>query len=150
MLYGGTRLLYALGRDGLLPKRMCELSKKYKTPVKNTWTFAVLVAFCAGIVPLSKLAELVNMGTLLAFTIVLIGIIYLRKDKSIPAGGFKVSFFPVLPICSFILCLFLITQLSVHTWIACGIWFVFGLFVYFIYGRKHSLMNKESRSELTL
>lgn len=143
MSYGGTRLLYALGRDGLLPKSMCELSKTYKTPVKNTWTFAVLVACCAGIVPLSKLAELVNMGTLLAFTIVSIGIIYLRKNKSIPTGGFKVPFFPILPICSFLLCLFLITQLSVHTWIACGIWFVFGLCVYFMYGRRHSLMNND-------
>ena len=143
MLYGGTRLLYAFGRDGLLPKSMCELNKKYKTPVKNTWIFAVLVAFCAGVIPLSKLAELVNMGTLIAFTIVSIGVIYLRKDKSIPTGGFKVPFFPVLPICSFLLCLFLITQLSVHTWIASGIWFVIGLFIYFTYGRKHSLMNKE-------
>ena len=143
MLYGGTRLLYAFGRDGLLPQSMSELNKKYNTPVKNTWTFAVLVAICAGIVPLSKLAELVSMGTLIAFTIVSIGVIYLRKDKSIPTGGFKVPFFPVLPICSFVLCLFLITQLSVHTWIASGIWFAIGLFVYFIYGRKHSLMNKE-------
>lgn len=143
MLYGGTRLLYALGRDGLLPKSMCELNKKYKTPVKNTWTLAVIIALCAGIVPLSKLAELVNMGTLIAFTIVSIGIIYLRKNKNIPTGGFKVPFFPILPICSFLLCLFLISQLSAQTWIACGIWFVFGLLVYFIYGRKHSLMNKE-------
>ena len=101
MLYGGTRLLYAFGRDGLLPQSMSELNKKYNTPVKNTWTFAVLVAICAGIVPLSKLAELVSMGTLIAFTIVSIGVIYLRKDKSIPTGGFKVPFFPVLPICSF-------------------------------------------------
>lgn len=143
MSYGGTRLLYALGRDGLLPKSMCELNKKYKTPVKNTWTFALLTAFCAGIVPLSKLAELVNMGTLLAFTIVSIGVIYLRKNKSIPSGGFKVPFFPIIPILSFLLCLFLITQLSVHTWIACGIWFIFGLVIYFTYGKKHSLMNIE-------
>ena len=143
MSYGGTRLLYAFGRDGLLPKSMYELSKKYKTPVKNTWVFATLVAFCAGFVPLSKLAELVNMGTLLAFTIVSIGVIYLRKNKSIPSSGFKVPFFPILPICSFLLCLFLITQLSVYTWIACGIWFVFGLLFYFAYGKKHSVMNKE-------
>lgn len=143
MLYGGTRLLYAFGRDGLLPKSMSELSKKYNTPVKNTWTFSILVAICAGFVPLSQLAELVNMGTLIAFTIVSIGVIYLRKDKSIPTGGFKVPFFPILPIISFLLCLFLITQLSVHTWIACGIWFAFGLFVYFTYGKKHSLMNEE-------
>ncbi|KMY54417.1 amino acid permease [Bacillus sp. FJAT-27231] len=143
MSYGGTRLLYAFGRDGLLPKSMYELNKKYKTPVKNTWVFATLVAFCAGFVPLSKLAELVNMGTLLAFTIVSIGVIYLRKNKSIPSNGFKVPFFPILPICSFLLCLFLITQLSIYTWIACGIWFVFGLILYFSYGKKHSVMNKE-------
>ncbi|MBA9026985.1 amino acid permease [Peribacillus huizhouensis] len=143
MLYGGTRLLYALGRDGLLPKIMCELNEKYKTPVKNTWIYAVIVAFCAGFIPLSKLVELVNMGTLLAFTIVSIGVIFLRKNKNIPSGGFKIPFFPVLPICSFLLCLFLIAQLSVHTWIACSIWFVFGLFIYFTYGKKHSLMNKK-------
>ncbi|MBN6185634.1 amino acid permease [Aneurinibacillus sp. BA2021] len=142
MVYGGTRLLYALGRDGLLPKVMCELNAKYKTPVKNTWIFTALIAFCAGIVPLSKLAELVNMGTLLAFTIVSIGVIFLRRDKRIPSGGFKVPFFPVLPLCSFLLCLFLITQLSLHTWIACGIWFIIGLFVYVAYGKNHSLMNK--------
>ncbi len=142
MSYGGTRLLYAFGRDGLLPKSMYELSNKYKTPVKNTWVFATLVSFCAGFIPLSKLAELVNMGTLLAFTIVSIGVIYLRKNKNIPSSGFKVPFFPIIPICSFLLCLFLITQLSVYTWIACGIWFVLGLLFYFAYGKKHSVMNK--------
>ncbi len=141
MSYGGTRLLYALGRDGLLPKSMAELSPKFKTPVKNTWVFAVLVAFCAGFVPLSKLTELVNMGTLIAFTIVSLGVIYLRKNKNIPSGGFKVPFFPVLPILSFFMCLFLISQLSVHTWIACGLWFIFGLIIYFVYGLKHSTMN---------
>ncbi|WP_232700057.1 amino acid permease [Brevibacillus daliensis] len=142
MAFGGTRLLYALSRDGLLPKSMSQLHKKYKTPVKNTWMFAVVVAFFAGFIPLAKLTELVNMGTLLAFTAVSIGIIYLRKDKNIPSGGFKVPFFPTLPIISFLLCLFLITQLSIHTWIACGIWLVIGLVVYFSYGKKHSLMNK--------
>lgn len=141
MMYGGTRLLYAFSRDGLLPKMLSEVDPTYKTPVKNTWVFAVVVAFCAGFTPLSSLAELVNMGTLIAFTIVSLGILYLRKNKSIPAGGFKVPFFPVLPICSFLLCLFLMTQLSSHTWIACGIWFVFGLLIYFVYGRKHSTMN---------
>ncbi|MEH7379054.1 amino acid permease [Bacillus sp. JJ1533] len=143
MSYGGTRLLYAFGRDGLLPKSMNELSKRYKTPVKNTWVFAALVAFCAGFVPLSKLAELVNMGTLLAFTVVSLGVIYLRKNKNIPSIGFKVPFFPLIPICSFLLCLFLMTQLSVFTWIACGVWFLLGLLFYFAYGKKHSVMNKE-------
>lgn len=142
MLYGGTRLLYAFGRDGLLPKSMAKLHDKFHTPVKNTWTFAIIAAICGGVVPLDKLAELVNLGTLLAFTMVSIGIIFLRKNKNIPSGGFKTPLYPVLPILSFILCIFLITQLSVHTWIACSIWFAIGLIIYFVYGRKHSVMNK--------
>ncbi|WP_453991501.1 amino acid permease [Bacillus nitroreducens] len=141
MSYGGTRLLYAFGRDGLLPKSMFELSKKYKTPVKNTWVFATLVAFCAGFIPLSKLAELVNIGTLIAFMIVSIGVIYLRKNKNLPTTGFKVPFFPLLPIVSFLSCIFLMSQLSTFTWIACGIWFIIGILFYFIYGQKHSKMN---------
>ncbi|WP_062108026.1 amino acid permease [Bacillus niameyensis] len=143
MLYGGTRLLYAFGRDGLLSKKFCELHPKYKTPVKSTWILATLIAFCAGFIPLENLAELVNMGTLLAFTIVSIGILFLRKNKSVPKGSFKVPFYPVLPVCSFLLCLFLMTQLSKQTWLACGIWFLIGLFIYFIYGRKHSSMNHQ-------
>lgn len=143
MLYGGTRVLYALGRDGLLPKSMYELNKKYKTPIKNTWIFSILVALCAGFIPLSELAELVSTGTLVAFIIVSIGVIYLRKDKNIPSGGFRVPLFPFVPIASFLLSIFLIFQLSVHTWIACGIWFIIGLLVYMFYGSKHSLMNKK-------
>ncbi len=142
LIYGGTRLLYALGRDGLLPKWMSDVDKN-QTPVKNTWFFAILIAICAGFIPLSKLAELVNMGTLLAFTIVSIGIIYLRKDKTIPDGGFKVPFFPVLPIVSFLFCFFLITQLSLETWITSSIWFAVGLLFYFGYGKNHSLLNRD-------
>jgi len=141
MSYGGSRLLYAISRDGLLPKSMSQIDEKYKTPIKNTWIFAIAVSACAGFVPLAKLAELVNMGTLIAFAIVSIGILFLRRNKSIPSGGFKVPFYPVLPIVSFLLCLFLMTQLSPYTWMACGIWIIAGIAIYFMYGRKHSHMN---------
>ena len=142
MLYGGTRLVYAFSRDGLLPKVMSEIDPKRHTPVKNTWISAILVSFCAGFIPLDKLAELVNIGTLLAFTVVSIGVIFLRKTKNIPSGGFKVPFFPFVPIISFILCIILMTQLSALTWIACSIWMMIGLIIYFIYGKKHSVLNK--------
>src|SRR5690606_24337993 len=141
MSYGGSRLLYALSRDGLLPKSMSSIHPKYKTPIKNTWIFAVAVSLCAGFVPLAKLAELVTMGTLIAFSIVSIGVIFLRNNKSIQPGGFKVPFYPVLPIVSFLLCVFLMSQLAYYTWIACVIWLLFGLAIYIIYGRKHSIMN---------
>ena len=143
MLYGGTRLLFAISRDGLLPKALSKVSKKHNTPIINTWIFGFIVAFCAGFIPLDTLAELVNMGTLIAFMIVSLGVLFLRKNKKIPTSGFKVPFFPTLPIISFLACLFLISELSLKTWIACGIWFVFGLIYYFLYGRKHSVLNKE-------
>jgi len=141
LLYGGTRLLFALGRDQLLPKSMSRLNKN-NSPVMSTWIFAILIAFCTGLLPLEKLAEMTNMGTLLAFMIVSIGVIFLRMDKQLPPGGFKVPLFPFIPILSFLSCAFLITQLSVDTWIASGIWFLVGLMIYFFYGRGHSLMNK--------
>lgn len=106
MSYGATRLIFAMGRDGLLPKVLAEINQKYQTPVKNTWIFAVIVAIISGLVPLDRLAELVNIGTLLAFMMVSIGIIFLRKNKDIQARGFKVPFYPVLPIVSFLLCAF--------------------------------------------
>lgn len=142
MLYGGTRLIYAFSRDGLLPKILSEVNPKHQTPAKNTWITATLIVFCAGFVPLDKLTELVNMGTLLAFTFVSIGVILLRKNKETPNDGFKVPFYPFVPIISFVLCIFLMSQLSTHTFIFCGIWMVVGLVIYFIYGRRHSLLNK--------
>ncbi|MBA3925481.1 amino acid permease [Listeria rustica] len=142
MLYGGTRLIYAMGRDGLLPKSMAKIDEKTNTPIKSTWTYAIVIMFFAGVVPLNRLAELVNMGTLFAFMMVSIGIIFLRRNKSIASGGFKTPFYPVLPIVSFLMCLFLITRLSVATWIACGIWFLLGLILYFAYGRRNSTLNK--------
>lgn len=142
LLYGGTRLLFALGRDQLLPKKMSKLNNS-NIPVLSTWIFASVVAFCAGFIPLSKLAEMANMGTLLAFTIVSIGILFLRRNPTIPAGGFKVPLFPVIPILSFVLCIFLMTQLSGQTIVASAIWFFIGLVIYFGYGKRHSLMNKE-------
>lgn len=139
LMYGGTRLLFALGRDGLLPQWMSKVDSK-NTPVKSTWVFSILIAICAGLIPLSKLAELVNMGTLLAFTIVSIGILFLRNNKDLPKGGFKVPLFPILPLLSFVLCVFLMTQLSGGTWITSMIWFAIGILFYFSYGKRNSTL----------
>lgn len=142
MLYGTTRLLFALGRDGLIPKVMSEIHPKYKTPVKNTWMVGFTVAIFAGFIPLNHLAELVNMGTLIAFSVVSIGIVFLRKNKDISSGSFKVPLFPIIPVLSFIACLFLLTQLSMETWITGIIWFFIGLAIYFLYGKKHSTVDQ--------
>ncbi|NHM31558.1 amino acid permease [Neobacillus terrae] len=141
MMYGQTRLFYAISRDGLLPKALSKVDKKRQTPIVNTWITCLVVSIFAGIIPLSKLAELTNIGTLFAFMAVSIGILYLRKSKTPIKSGFKVPFVPVIPILAFIFCGYLALQLPAMTWISFGIWLVVGLFVYFGYGRKHSTLN---------
>ena len=141
MMYGQTRLFYAISRDGLLPKALSKVDKKRQTPIVNTWITCLVVSVFAGIIPLSKLAELTNIGTLFAFMAVSIGILYLRKSKTPIKSGFKVPFVPVIPILAFIFCGYLALQLPATTWISFGIWLVIGLFVYFGYGRKHSTLN---------
>lgn len=144
MLYGGTRLVYSFARDGMLPKVLADIHPRRKIPLKNTWIYTLFISFFAGLVPIDKLAELVNIGTLIAFAAVSISVIFARKlNIQGLKDGFKVPLFPFVPIVSFILCIFMIAQLSVFTLLTCLIWMVFGLFVYFVYGRKHSVLNNK-------
>lgn len=142
MLYGQSRLFYAISRDGLLPKVFSRVDKKKQTPLVNSWIICLMVSIFAGLVPLNKLAELTNIGTLFAFMTVAVGILYLRKNKQAPKTGFRVPFVPYIPILAFVFCGYLALQLPMSTWISFGVWLVIGLFVYFGYGRKHSTLNK--------
>ncbi|OIK16205.1 amino acid permease [Bacillus sp. MUM 116] len=141
MIYGQTRLFYAISRDGLLPKVFSKVDKKKQTPMVNSWITCILVSIFAGLVPLGKLAELVNIGTLLAFMTVSIGILYLRKNNQGAVKGFRVPFVPYVPILAFLFCGYLSLQLPATSWISFGVWLVIGLAVYFGYGRKHSTLN---------
>ncbi|MEK4253622.1 amino acid permease [Ureibacillus sp. FSL K6-2830] len=144
MLYGGTRLVYSFARDGMLPKVLSEIHPRRKIPLKNTWIYAIFVSLFAGFIPIDKLAELVNIGTLIAFAAVSIGVIFIRKMKIDGLKeGFKVPLFPIVPILSSLLCIFMIVQLSTFTMFTCLIWMIIGLLVYFVYGRTHSVLNKK-------
>ena len=123
MTYGLGRLIYAIGRDGLLPKKLSQVDPKTKSPKNATQVVGVVSAVLAGVVPLNKLAELTNIVTLLIFVIIAIGIIKLRKDFGEPKEGeFKVPFVPIFPIVSVIVCVYLMLQLSLSVWIAFLIW----------------------------
>ncbi|WP_141430489.1 amino acid permease [Bacillus sp. 03113] len=143
MLYAQTRLFYSMSRDGLLPKVLSNVNTKTKTPIANTLITGAIVAVFAGCVPLNKLAELANIGTLFAFIVVSIGILVLRKTQPELKRPFKVPFVPVVPILSVLFCGFLIIQLPGYTWMSFCIWMVIGLIVYFVYGRKNSELGKE-------
>ncbi|MFD1672698.1 amino acid permease [Agrilactobacillus yilanensis] len=145
MSYGGTRLLFAISRDGLLPKIFSKITVKSHVPLESTWIFAIITSILAMFIPLDIIAELVNIGTLFAFAMVSIGVIFLRRLPEINKlpNAYKVPLYPVVPILSFLLCIGLMVKLRAITWVVFSIWFVVGLIIYMIYGHRHSKLQKE-------
>jgi len=147
MLYGQTRLFYAISRDGLLPKVLSTIHPKTKTPVLNSWITATMVALFAGFIPLDELAELTNIGTLFAFIVVSIGIIILRKKHPQLSRTFQVPFVPWVPILAVVFCGYLALQLPTITWIGFVIWLLIGLVVYFSYGYTNSKLHTQQEQD---
>jgi basic amino acid/polyamine antiporter, APA family len=143
MLYGQTRIFFSMSRDGLLPKAFSWVHPKYKTPYTSTWIIGTIAAFVGALLPLEKLAELVNIGTLFAFTVVSLGVIILRYTQPDLPRPFRCPGVPVIPAIAIFACLFLISNLAVFTWIAFAVWFLVGLIIYFTYSRRHSLLNQQ-------
>ena len=141
ILYGQTRIFFAMSRDGLLPQIFARLSAR-RTPWVTTLTFGVLTALLAAFVPLTEIAKLVNIGTLFAFLIVNIGVIVLRRLEPDLERGFRVPFVPFFPLIGAGLCIYLMTQLEGVTWLRFGIWLVLGLIIYAVYGRTHSRLQR--------
>ncbi|MFC4768118.1 amino acid permease [Effusibacillus consociatus] len=141
MLYGQTRVFFAMSRDGLLPEMFSNVHPKYLTPFTSTWLIGTVAAGLGGIFPLEKLAALVNMGTLAAFTLISVGVIILRSTQPNLPRPFKVPFVPVIPLLAIGFCIFLMAQLPVETWVAFLIWLVIGLTVYLVYGYRNSKLN---------
>jgi APA family basic amino acid/polyamine antiporter len=142
IMYAQVRVSFAMSRDGLLPKKLSIVHPTFKTPFQNTWITGFIAAMIAGFIDLTTLANLVNIGTLAAFTTVSIAIIVLRKSHPNLKRAFKVPFVPVLPVISALLCIYLMTSLPMTTWIAFVIWIGIGLIVYFAYARRHSKLGK--------
>lgn len=137
MIYSSSRLIYSIGRDGLLPKFLGRLQGKNHLPQHSLLLATLIISFLGGLVPLDQLTSLVNIGTLIAFTFVSIGIIPLRKHTEITHNGFHVPWSPILPIISALACIGLMLTLSLETWIASLIWFAIGMVIYFTYGIHH-------------
>ena len=144
MMFGQSRLFYSISRDGLLPKKLSRINSKTQVPTLSTWVTGGLVAVFAGLIPLNKLAELTNIGTLFAFSSVSLGILVLRKTRPDIKRGFKTPWVPVIPVLAVVFCVYLMLQLSKFTWEGFLIWLVIGLVVYFTYGYKHSNLNQSS------
>jgi basic amino acid/polyamine antiporter, APA family len=142
ILYGQTRIMFAMCRDGLMPRSFAKVNDKTKTPVRITATFGILIALVAAFVPLTEIVKLVNIGTLFAFIVVNIGVIILRRTKPDLERGFRVPFVPVFPIIGSLLCVYLMRYLSLETWLRFFAWMAIGLVIYFVYGIRHSRLRQ--------
>jgi APA family basic amino acid/polyamine antiporter len=143
LMYGQSRVFFAMGRDGLLPPWLSKVHPTYKTPYRITVITAVAVALLAAFLPLKILGEATNIGTLFAFVLVSIAVPVLRKSQPNLERPFRTPWVPLVPILSVLACLWLMINLPVGTWIRLIVWMALGFVVYFGYARKHSRLNDE-------
>jgi basic amino acid/polyamine antiporter, APA family len=140
--FGQSRVFFAMSRDGLLPEFFSRLHKDFRTPTNGIIIVGIFASVLAAFLPITQLAELVNIGTLAAFIIVSAAIIILRKQRPELKRPFKTPLVPLIPILAIGFCFFLVTQLPTITHIRFILWLIIGLFIYYFYGRKNSLLNK--------
>jgi APA family basic amino acid/polyamine antiporter len=143
ILYGQTRIMFAMARDGLVPRRLARVSPRTGTPVTLTLVFGIGIAILAALVPLQEIVELVNIGTLFAFFLVNVGVIILRRTRPDMPRPFKVPFVPVFPVIGALLCVYLMTRLPGSTWARFAIWLALGLLIYAFYGYRNSRLRHE-------
>lgn len=143
MMTGATRLVFSMGRDNLLPRALSKVHPTFRTPWVIGIIIAVVCAAVAGLTPIGLLEEMVNIGTLSAFLLVSIGVLVLRKKRPDLHRPFKVPGVPVVPILSALICLYLMINLSVETWLRFVVWLAVGFVIYFSYSRKHSRLSSQ-------
>ena len=143
LMLGQCRILFAMARDGLLPRRLAKTGSR-GTPVRITVLVAVLVAATASVFPIDKLEEMVNVGTLFAFILVSAGVMVLRRTRPDLERGFRAPWVPALPIASICACAWLMVNLSALTWVRFGVWLVAGTAIYAGYGYRHSVQGRRN------
>jgi APA family basic amino acid/polyamine antiporter len=142
LMLGQTRVAFAMARDGLLPIGLAKVHPRFGTPSRITLITGVAVAIIAGFVPLSTLAELVNIGTLFAFILVSIGVLILRRTRPDLPRAFRTPAAPVVASLAVLLCVYLMLNLTGATWTRFLIWMALGILVYFGYSRRNSRLGR--------
>lgn len=137
-MMGASRIGYALSRDGLLPKTFAQLHPKRKVPTRATWTIGVVSAALAGVFPIGEIAEMINIGVLMAFVLVSAAVIVLRRTKPDLKRTFRCPAVPLVPALSIAFAIWLMAYLRWETWVRMGAWLVIGLLVYGLYGYRNT------------
>ena len=143
MLLGQTRVLYSMANDGLLPKKFfAAIHPKFRTPYKNTILVGLLAAVVGSTIPIDDIGKMVNIGTLLAFVIVCIAVMVLRKTNPDQARPFRTPWVPVIPILGILFNGYMMYKLGWINWARLIIWLAIGMVIYFTYSRKNSKVQK--------
>ncbi|MDR0884855.1 MAG: amino acid permease [Clostridiales Family XIII bacterium] len=146
-LFGVSRIIFAMSRDGLFPEKWSKTSDKSMTPVGITVVIGIVAALVATLTSVDELADMINIGTLSAFVMVSIGVIFIRKNAKEhhldQSKTFKVPLFPVLPIVSAVLCFVLMLNLTNVTWLRFLVWLLVGFIIYFTYSHRHAKINHD-------
>ena len=143
MMLGQSRVLYTMSHDGLLPGWVGQLHPRFRTPYKTSIVVGIFAAGLAAFFPIKLLGELVSLGTLLAFTIVSIGVVVMRSRHPEMHRPFRTPLVPVVPILGVIVSLSLMFSLDLPAWMGFGSWLILGLIIYFGYSRKHSKVQRK-------
>jgi len=148
MLMGQPRIFYSMSKDGLLPPVFSKVHKRFKTPYISTIVTGSVAMIIAGVLPIDILGELVSIGTLLAFAIVCISIIILRKKRPELPRPFRTPLVPLIPILGALICFAQMASLPLDTWLRLIIWMALGFIIYFAYGMRNSKLGKERKNKL--
>ena len=143
MLLGQSRVFYAMSRDGLLGPWAGKVHPRFRTPYLSTIYVGIIVAVITGTFPIQILGELVNIGTLLAFVLVCVGVLVLRRKRPDLDRPFRTPLVPLVPILGILSCLGLMATLPGDTWLRLLVWLLIGFVIYFTYSRKHSVLQRE-------
>ena len=147
LLYGQSRIFFAMSRDGMVPANVCKIHRRFHTPYRVTILGAIFVSVIAGVFPIGMIAEMANIGTLSAFLIASVGVMVLRKTEPDLKRNFKCPAVWLIAPLAVLSCGYLMANLPLATWHRFGFWILFGLCVYFGYSRAHSVIGRRTAEE---
>jgi APA family basic amino acid/polyamine antiporter len=145
-LLGQSRVFFSMSKDGLLPPAFSKLHPTFRTPVQSNLLLGAFIALFAGFVPISVVGEMTSIGTLLAFVMVCLGVLIMRRTNPDAPRSFRTPWVPVVPILGIATCLVMMVSLPWETWLRLAVWLAIGLAIYYGYGKKHSKLGQQART----